>query len=124
MMEQLINGVWALRQGPEHNHIDGRTHVHHIHLFNQVTGGEHNIQFLLHVPTCRECGRAFERKEGALDIGAAISAEIGILEANHARVMTHAKASGVPIKLGELATIVPEGHRVTFHGPYRMLRAK
>ena len=115
---------WALRQGPEHNHIDGRTHVHNIHLFNQVTGGEHNIQLLLHVPVCRECGRAFSKNDaGGLDLAAAIEAEIKILEANHVKVMAHAQASGVPIKLGPLATLVPDGYKVSFHGPYKMLRA-
>ena len=93
---------------------------------NAIQEHQHQVavQLLLHVPVCRECGRAFYKNDaGGLDLAAAIEAEIKILEANHVKVMAHAQASGVPIKLGPLATLVPDGYKVSFHGPYKMLRA-
>lgn len=124
MMEpQTPSGVWALRQGPEHNHIDGRTHVHHIHLFNQVTGGEHNIDLLLHVPACRECGRAFPGSIFPVDaaLTAEIQKQIGILEENHVNIMAYAAAAGLPIKLGQLASVKPPAHLVSLVGDMKML---
>lgn len=114
--------MWAVRQGHEHNHIDGRTHVHHIHLFNQVTGGEHNIDLLLHAPECRECHRPFAQSDlGGLDPAAEINAALATLHANHAAIVAYAGKHGVPINLGPLAAVVPPDHRVTQHGAFRML---
>ncbi len=125
-MERLASGVWAVRPGHEHNHIDGRTHVHHIHLFNQVTGGEHNIDLLLHVPTCRECGRAFPGGESPIDLATAVAPqiqkELAILEQNHADIMAYAAATGLPIKLGPLAHLRPTGHTVLAVGDLKMLQ--
>jgi hypothetical protein len=113
---------WAVRQGHEHNYIDGRTHVHHVHLFNQVTGGEHHIQLLLGAPSCRECGRPFAQSDlGGLDPAAEINAALETLQANHAAIMSYTAKHGHPIKLGPLATIVPAGHKVTTHGAAKML---
>ena len=124
MAQQTPSGVWAVRPGLEHNHIDGRTHVHHIHLFNQVTGGEHNIDLLLHVPKCRECGRAFPGTAiPALPaIKGAIQAEFEILEKNHAEIMAYAAATGIPIKMGILASLKLPGHTVIPVGDTKMLQ--
>lgn len=114
--------MWEVRQGHDHNHIDGRTHVHHIHLFNQVTGGEHNIDLLLHAPECRECHRPFAQSDlGGLDPAAEINAALETLRANHDAIMDYAGKHGHPIKLGPLHCLIPDGHRVTQHGPFRML---
>ena len=119
-------GVWAVRPGHEHNHIDGRTHVHHIHLFNQVTGGEHNIDLLLHAPKCRECGRAFPNGATPVDIAESVAVEIenqfNILEANHAAIMDYAGRTGLPIRLGPLASHRPPGHAILLAGNLTMLR--
>lgn len=113
---------WAVRPGPEHNHIDGRTHVHHVHLFNQVTGGEHNVDLLLGSPKCRECQRPFEQSDlGHLDPAAEINAVIETLLGNHAAIMEYAAKNGVPVRLGPLATFIPAGHKVTQHGALKML---
>jgi len=127
MTEQRApSGVWAVRPGHEHNHIDGRTHVHHIHLFNQVTGGEHNIDLLLHVPKCRECGRAFPSGKAPVDIAASVAQdlqnEFDVLEKNHAEIMAYAAAAGLPIKLGALASLRPPGHSLIAVGGLNMLR--
>jgi hypothetical protein len=113
---------WAVRQGHEHNHIDGRTHVHQVHLFNQVTGGEHNLQLLLGVAKCRECGRPFAQSDlGGLDPAAEINAAIKTLAKNHQAIMAYAGKHGIPIKLGPLATLIPAGHKATHVGDVVML---
>jgi hypothetical protein len=123
-MAQPTNSVWAVRQGPEHNHIDGRTHVHHIHLFNQVTGGEHNIDLLLGSPQCRECGRPFAQSDlGGLDPAAEINAALEMLHANHTAIMAYAGKHGVPIRIGPLHSLIPTGHKVTTHGALKMMHA-
>ena len=59
---------WIVREGPEHNSIDGRTHIHHVHLVNKVTGGEHNIDLLLSAHSCPECQRPYTQNDlGHLD---------------------------------------------------------
>jgi len=113
---------WKLRVGPEHNHVDGRTHVHHIHLFNQVTGGEHNLDLLLGTPKCPECNRPFAQSDlGSLDPAAEINKALETLQANHAAVMEYAGRHGVPVNLGPLASVLPMGHRITAHPFGRML---
>ena len=108
-----VSGVWAVRPGHEHNHIDGRTHVHHIHLFNQVTGGEHHLQILLGVPQCRDCGRPFAQNDlGLVDPVAEINSALEALEANHQALASYAGTHGVKVKLGPLASLVPQGHGV------------
>lgn len=115
---------WAIRPGPEHDHIDGRTHVHRVHLFNQVTGGEHNVELLLGSPVCRECRRPFEQDGvSGLDPAAEINSVLSVLQHNHNRILDYAGNHGVPIKLGPLATVIPQGHRVTNHGEQKMLHA-
>ena len=114
--------MWAVRSGHEHNHIDGRTHVHHVHMFNQVTGGEHNIDLLLGSPHCRECHRPFAQSDlGGLDPAAEINMALGDLMVNHAAIMEYAGKHGVPINLGPLASHIPAGHKITNHGPFKML---
>jgi len=113
---------WIVRPGAEHNHIDGRTHVHHVHLFNQVTGGEHNIDLLLASPTCPECRRPFAQSDlSHLDPAAEINAALETLNGNHAAIMNYAHRHGVPVALGKLASHVPSGHQVTIHGGIKML---
>ena len=118
--------VWALRPGEEHNFIDGRTHVHHLHLFNQVTGGEHNIDVLLHAAKCRVCGRPFPNLadgDTSATVASKILEELQILEENHARLMAYAAKVGVPIRLGALASHVPHGHSVvTLNSGGKLLR--
>ena len=107
--------TWAVRGGPEHNFIDGRTHVHQVHLFNQVTGGEHNLSLLLACPACRDCGRPFARSSdlGTLDPAAEINAALEALMANHDAIMKYAGKHQVHIRLGPLAHSAPAGHLVT-----------
>jgi hypothetical protein len=123
-MAQPISSVWGVRPGPEHNYIDGRTHVHHVHLFNQVTGGEHNVDLLLGCAKCRECGRPYEQSDlGDLDPAKEVNNQLSILQQNHAALMKYAGNHGVPINLGPLASIIPQGHRVTAHLGSRMLHS-
>lgn len=113
---------WQVRPGHEHNSIDGRTHVHHIHLFNQVTGGEHNIDLLLGAPSCRECHRPFAQDSlGYLDPAAEINAALETLMGNHIAIMEYAGKHGVPIHLGPLHSHVPPGHKITTHPFGKML---
>ena len=87
-----------------------------LHLFNQVTGGEHHIQLLLGAPQCRECGRPFEQSDlGGLDPEAEINKALETLMGNHDAIMEYAGKHGVPINLGPLHCHVPDGHRVTMH---------
>lgn len=103
---------WAIRPGHDHNHLDGRTHVHHIHLFNQVTGGEHNIDLLLGTPMCPNCKRPFAQEYlGHLNPDAEVEAALETLNNNHRAIMEYVQHYGVPILLGPLATIVPPGHK-------------
>ena len=124
-MERLVSEVnmaWAVRPGYEHNHIDGRTHVHNVHLFNQVTGGEHNIHLLLGVTACRECHRPYEQSDlGQLDPAAEINKALEALMGNHDAVMEYAGRHGIPIAVGPLHSIIPDGHRVTAHPFGKML---
>ncbi len=114
--------TWGIRPGHEHNHIDGRTHVHHVHLFNQVTGGEHNIDLLLGCPKCPSCQRPFAQSDlGGLDPAAEINAAIEALMENHAAIMEYAGKHRIPIGLGPLGSHIPPGHKVTNHGAFRML---
>jgi hypothetical protein len=114
--------MWELRQGHEHNHIDGRTHVHHVHLFNQVTGGEHHLQILLGCPKCRECGRPYEQNElGHLDPAAEINKALEALRGNHQALMTYAGRHGVPVRLGPLASHIPGGYKTTQHESMTLL---
>jgi hypothetical protein len=116
--------TWGIRQGYEHNFIDGRTHVHHVHLFNQVTGGEHNVDLLLGCPKCRECGRPYAQDDlGHLDPAAEINAILETLSANHAAVLNYAGKHQIPVRLGALASIVPAGHKVSMAGIHKMLHA-
>jgi len=104
---------WAVRSGPEHNFIDGRTHVHQVHLFNQVTGGEHNLSLLLGCPKCRDCGRPFAQSDlEKLDPAAEINAAIESLTVNHEAFMKYIGKHQVPVRLGPLARVVPQGHRL------------
>jgi hypothetical protein len=113
---------WQLKEGHEHNHIDGRTHVHKIHLFNQVTGGEHHIQLLLGASACRECKRSFPQSDlSALDPYAAINEEIALLSENHRAIMAYSQLHNIPIRVGPLATVVPEGHRISIQNSIRVL---
>lgn len=113
---------WQVRAGHDHNFIDGRTHVHHIHLFNQVTGGEHNLEILLGCPMCPTCRRPFEQSDLlGLDPASEINKALSILTFNHLALMGHAQRNSVPIRLGPLAEQVPLGHKITIHGDHRML---
>lgn len=114
--------TWGIRPGYEHNFIDGRTHVHNIHLFNQVTGGEHNIHLLLGTPECRECHRPFAQSDlGNLDPAEEINQAIETLMGNHRAIMEYAGKHGVPINLGPLHSHVPDGHKITLHGDLKMM---
>ena len=115
--------TWAVRGGPEHNFIDGRTHVHQVHLFNHVTGGEHNLSLLLGCSTCRDCGRPFAQSDlGTLDPAAEINAALEALMANHDAIMKYAGKHQVHIRLGPLAHSAPSGHLVTPESGARFLR--
>jgi hypothetical protein len=114
--------MWNVLEGPHHNYIDGRTHVHHVHLFNQVTGGEHEIQLLLHTPVCRECNRPFPQSDlGGLDPYLTISQVLSDLTLNHGAIMKYIQKHGIPVKLGPKANYVPPSHKLTTHGEIRML---
>jgi hypothetical protein len=113
---------WAIRQGHEHNHVDGRTHVHHIHLFNQVTGGEHNIDLLLGTPMCPNCKRPFAQDGlGHLNPAAEIEAALEALQGNHAAIMEYVQIYRVPVLLGPLAAIVPPEHKLLSVGAHKFL---
>ena len=113
---------WSVREGPLHNYIDGRTNVHHVHLVNQVTGGEHNIELLLGCPSCPVCKRPYAQSDlYNLDPAKEINDALTTLSTNHEAIMTYAQRHGHPIKLGPLASLVPSGHKITNHGDMRML---
>lgn len=104
--------MWQPRQGMEHNYIDGRTHVHHVHFYNSVTGGEHQVQLLLGPSACGVCGRPFEQSDlGSLDPLAETQAVLINLKANHDHLMAYIKRHGVPVMLGPLAHQVPDNQR-------------
>jgi hypothetical protein len=116
--------TWAVREGAEHNYIDGRTHVHQVHLFNQVTGGEHNLSLLLGCPKCRDCGRPFAQSDlGTLDPAAEINTALEALKANHDALMKYAGKHQVPVRLGSLASVIPAGHRLILAGDTRLLHS-
>ena len=112
---------WSVRSGHEHNFIDGRTHVHHIHLFNQVTGGEHSLELLLGCPTCPACKRPFEQSDlSLLDPNAEVEKHLAILGKNHEALMAYASRGSHMIRVGPLANFVPYGHKL--HEATRMLQ--
>ena len=114
--------TWAIRPGHEHNFIDGRTQVHHVHLFNQVTGGEHNIELLLGCPCCPSCKRPFEQSDlSLLDPNAEIEKHLGVLSGNHDALMGYIAKHGHPLRIGPLGTVLPEGHRTSRVGDHRYL---
>ena len=114
--------MWQVKDGHEHTYLDGRTHVHHVHLVNPVTGGEHEIQLLLGAPVCRECRRPFAQSHlSTLNPHAEIEKAIAALRENHDAVMAYIQKHGIPVRLGPLASHVPEGHRTTQHGSVRLL---
>ena len=114
--------MWNILEGPEHNFIDGRTHVHHVHLFNRVTGGEHEVQLLLHTPTCRECNRPFEQSDlSMLDPHAETEKVLKILHQNHGAIMDYVGQHGIPIRLGPKANLVLAGHKTVIRGNTTLL---
>lgn len=116
---------WKLREGVEHNFIEGALHVHNIHLYNAVTGGEHNLHILLGAPTCRECKRPFAQDDlGHLDPATEINNALETLMANHNAVMEYAKRTGAPVRIGPLASHVPQGHKIVTHPFGKMLHLK
>lgn len=116
--------MWSVRQGHEHNYIDGRTHVHHVHLANAVTGGEFNLELLLGCSACPSCKRPFIQSDlSGLDPAAEINEALSDLMANHSALMEYAGKHGHPIRLGPLAEHLPAGHRITVHGGHRLLHA-
>lgn len=105
--------AWQVREGHEHNFIDGRTHVHHVHFFNRVTGGEHELQLLLGCPKCPACQRPFKQSDlSTLDPAAEINKTLSHLMANHNALMDYAARHGHAIRLGPLANHVPHGHKI------------
>lgn len=117
--------MWTVRPGHEHNYIDGRTHVHHVHLFNAVTGGEHNLELLLGCPSCPSCNRPFEQSDlSLLDPKAEIAGQIATLTQNHQALMAYINKHGHPVRLGPLATSVPGGHRISIQGQIRMMHPR
>lgn len=117
--------MWRVRGGPEHNFLDGRTLVHHIHLFNQVTGGEHNLELLLGNPSCAVCHRPFAGVLGALDPAAHVEEALVQLRSNHDSVMAYLAAHKLPIRVGLLHEVTPnemmpaEKNGVRFLIPFR-----
>ena len=104
--------MWQKKSGVEHDSICGRTLQHVIHTYNSVTGAEHNLQLLLKVPCCATCGRPFAQTDlGILDPQAEVTKALAALQENHEAIMEYARTHNVPILIGPLATVVPEGHR-------------
>jgi len=114
--------MWHIPNDEEHNHIDGRTHEHHIHMVNDVTGGQHDIILRLGVDSCPHCKRPYPKDDlGQLDHIQAIQEALEMLEKNHAAVMDYAAQRGIPIKVGPLHSRVPNGHRLAQSGKHKML---
>jgi hypothetical protein len=114
--------MWQVKPGHEHNHIDGRSLQHNVHLFDDVTGAEHRIHLLLKADSCPACHRPFPKDSlGHLDPKAAVADALKMLGANLEAVMAYAHEHGVPIVLGPLATSVPAGHRLVANAGVRAL---
>lgn len=104
--------TWHKRSGHHHDHLDGRTLVHNIHLANSVTGAEHHLQLLLKSPCCAVCRRPFTQTDlGLLDPKAEIEKALEMLNPNHDAILQYAQKHNVPILLGELASTLPDGHK-------------
>lgn len=119
---------WQKRPGHEHDHIDGRTLVHNIRLFNSATGAEHNLHLLLKTPCCATCRRPWSQQDYAtflginpkkldpwgpsgLDPRAKLQEALALLNPNHAAILEYSKRHNIPILLGDLAGTVPDGHK-------------
>lgn len=114
--------MWQVKPGHLHNHIDGRTLQHQIHLINSVTGGEHRLQLMLRLPSCAVCRRPFPQSDlGLLDPGAALDEAMALLNPHHEAVLQYSQRHNVPILLGELASNVPAGHRLVKAADRRLL---
>lgn len=113
--------MWHKLPGPDHDHIDGETMVHHIHLANSVTGARHNIHILLGCPSCPTCGTVFPKDGEQHDPKAAVEAALEILRANHESILAYAEKHGLAIKVGEYHAVAPEGMRLHHAGPHRIL---
>lgn len=114
--------MWQKKPGPDHNYIDGRTMQHNIHLFNSVTGGEHNLHILLKSDCCAVCKRPFNQGHAATtDPGAELEAALAMLQPNHAAILDYSRKHNVPILIGELASTVPETHRLVTSAGRKLL---
>lgn len=121
---------WQKKPGHEHDHICGRTLQHHIHLFNSVTGAEHNLHLRFGLYHCAACKRPFHhadigsRDPSQLDPGAELEQALAMLNPNHEAILEYSKRHNVPILLGDLATTVPGSHRLVDPHGRRMLFPK
>ncbi len=105
--------MWQKKPGHDHDHVDGRTHTHNIHLFNSVTGAEHNIHILLGVDGCPTCGRAYPKNDlGHIDPKAIVDEALAMLRENHAAVLAYAERHNIPVKVGPLHALIPDGHKL------------
>jgi len=114
--------MWQKKAGHEHDHVDGRTHTHHIHLFNSVTGAEHNIHIQLGLPSCPTCGRAYPTDDiGNLDPKSIVQAEVQALQERHGALLAYAEKHGIAVKVGDLHSVVPDSHKAIQVGAHKML---
>lgn len=91
--------MWKKKAGPEHDHIDARTGIHHIHLDNPVTGGEHHLLIPLRAETCPHCSRPHPQDDlGAVDPKAVVQEALDMLTANHKAVLDYAAKHGIHVK--------------------------
>lgn len=119
---------WQKKAGHDHDHIDGRTLVHNIHLFNSATGAEHNLHIQLKQPCCMTCRRPWSQADLAawmglepgtpayreptdLHPGDALEEALEMLNPNHAAILEYSKRHNIPILLGDLASTAPDGHK-------------
>jgi hypothetical protein len=113
---------WRKRSGHEHDHIDGRTGIHHIRLENTATGGEHHLQILLGVDACPHCSRPHPKDElGSLDPKAIIADALDMLKANHQAVLDYAAKHDIPVRTSLVTPSIPEGYRILGRGDNQLL---
>ena len=114
--------TWGIRPGYEHNFIDGRTHVHHIHFLNGVTGGEHEVQLVLGCPSCPTCKRPFARESlNVLNPIEEAQKAMDALEANYKALVDYVNRWKVPVRIGPLANIMLTDSRTLVIGDQQYL---